>query len=210
MRYRGPAAGHRGRGQRGRRKSGPGGVGRCARRVPSTASGSGDKARLGARGPRFSCRSRCHTREGLALMLEYKGYIGTLEAEDGVFFGRVAGFARCDHFRRFDLRRSRASLPRKCRRLSGVLRRARRATGSALQRQDSASHQSGNASSGGDARSIRGAEPQSMDRAADRKWPLSFPGGLEHADAIPYRRRVACRPLLYHPYRGGPVVPEWE
>ena len=24
-------------------------------------------------------------------MLEYKGYIGTLEAEDGVFFGRVAG-----------------------------------------------------------------------------------------------------------------------
>jgi predicted HicB family RNase H-like nuclease len=24
-------------------------------------------------------------------MLEYKGYIGTLEADDGVFFGRVAG-----------------------------------------------------------------------------------------------------------------------
>ena len=24
-------------------------------------------------------------------MLEYKGYIGTIEAEDGVFFGRVAG-----------------------------------------------------------------------------------------------------------------------
>jgi predicted HicB family RNase H-like nuclease len=24
-------------------------------------------------------------------MLEYKGYIGTVEAEDGVFFGRVAG-----------------------------------------------------------------------------------------------------------------------
>ena len=24
-------------------------------------------------------------------MLEYQGYIGTLEAEDGVFFGRVAG-----------------------------------------------------------------------------------------------------------------------
>ena len=24
-------------------------------------------------------------------MLKYKGYIGTLEAEDGVFFGRVAG-----------------------------------------------------------------------------------------------------------------------
>ena len=24
-------------------------------------------------------------------MLDYKGYIGTLEAEDGVFFGRVAG-----------------------------------------------------------------------------------------------------------------------
>ena len=24
-------------------------------------------------------------------MLEYEGYIGTLEAEDGVFFGRVAG-----------------------------------------------------------------------------------------------------------------------
>jgi len=120
-------------------------------------------------------------------MLEYKGYIGTLEAEDGVFFGRVAGFARCDHFRRFDLRRSRASLPRKYRRLSGVLRRARRTAGSALQRQNSASRQSGNASSSSDARSIRGAEPQSMDRATDRKWPLSFPGGPEHADAIPYR-----------------------
>ena len=24
-------------------------------------------------------------------MLEYKGYIGTIDAEDGVFFGRVAG-----------------------------------------------------------------------------------------------------------------------
>jgi predicted HicB family RNase H-like nuclease len=27
----------------------------------------------------------------LALMLEYKGYIGTVQAEGGIFFGRVVG-----------------------------------------------------------------------------------------------------------------------
>src|ERR1700740_3641169 len=77
--------------QRGRREPGPRRAKRSAGRVPSAASGSRNAAEHGARGSGFPCRGRDKTGEGVEWMLEYKGYLGTVEADDGVFTGRVSG-----------------------------------------------------------------------------------------------------------------------
>src|SRR6202040_203147 len=45
----------------------------------------------GARGSGFPCRGRGKAGEGVAKVLEYKGYFGTVEADDGIFAGRVSG-----------------------------------------------------------------------------------------------------------------------
>src|ERR1700746_2596453 len=81
----------RGGDQRGRRKPGPRRARRSAGRVPSAASGSRNSAEHGARGSGFPRRGRDKTGEGVELVLEYKGYFGTVEADDGVFVGRVSG-----------------------------------------------------------------------------------------------------------------------
>jgi len=59
--------------------------------IPSPTSRSPNAPRPAARRPGFSSCSRHQAGSGVALTLEYKGYIGTVEAEEGVFFGRVAG-----------------------------------------------------------------------------------------------------------------------
>ena len=121
-------------------------------------------------------------------MLEYKGYIGTVEAEDGIFFGRVVGlrdvitfegttFAEVeqafrdsiDDYLAFCAERSEpADRP-----YSGRPR-AYAGDGPLVLNPGAASRQSRDPPAGDDALPVRGTQPQSMDRPADRKRRLSF------------------------------------
>ena len=84
-------ADRRGGDHRRRWEPGPRRARRSTRRVPSATPGSRDPAEHGARGSRFPCRGWGKTAEGVGKLVEYKGYFGTVEPDDGVFAGRVSG-----------------------------------------------------------------------------------------------------------------------
>jgi predicted HicB family RNase H-like nuclease len=132
-------------------------------------------------------------------MLKYKGYIGTVEAEDGVFLGRVAGlhdvitfegtnFAEVeqafrdgiDDYLAFCAQRGEAP--------------DRPYSGKIPLRVSPDTHRRGR-----DARPIRGAEPQSMDRTADRERRLSRGGAIS-----PGRLRRITAPVLRSRVSGFP------
>src|SRR5262249_36876507 len=66
-------------------------AGWCSGRLPSAAPWSRNAAEHGARGSGFPRRSSSKSADGVKRMLEYKGYLRTVEADDGVFAGQVAG-----------------------------------------------------------------------------------------------------------------------
>ena len=101
-------------------------------------------------------------------MLEYKGYFGTVEADDGVFVGRVSGLRDVITFEGATFAEVERAFRDSIDDYLVFCARARRAAGPALQRQDPASREPGDAPPGGDTRSGGGHEPQSMDCTPDR------------------------------------------
>ena len=119
-------------------------------------------------------------------MLEYKGYIGVVEAEDGVFVGRIAGLRDVVTFEGTTFAEVEQAFRDSIDDYLAFCAVRGEPPRPPLHREHPIARQPGSPPPGGDARLGRRSEPQSADRAADRDRNL-------RPDDYPYSAAAAAR-----------------